>query len=221
MQYDDDMVAKLMRINGFLAHFYVPAWMKASCGADAPINDLQFIHDMFDFRDVDKDIADVVIKKLRNHQWYLSEEVIPFALFSKHPLMTNALKKEMADQLLLTPIPENFRLGKPVFKKIGLDTTLTSLIGPESHSLFHILKVSTDWISKPVEQWHSDHDFRVAELFVRTVKVVNDAAERGVKLISDFATIITTDTEQRAWLLQGVEQHRKLYSSFDKKTLNL
>jgi len=31
----------------------------------------------------------------------------------------------------------------------------------------------------------------VAKTFVCTVKVVNDAAERGVKLISDFANITT------------------------------
>ena len=152
MGFYDDMVVKLMRMNVSLAYFYTPAWLKVSWGADVPIKDLQFIHDMIDFRSVDEDIADVVINKLCNHLWYLSEEVAPFASFSKHPLITHALKKEMADQLLLTPVPENFRLGKPIFKKIGCETTLTNLIGPESHSLFHILKMSTEWLFKPVEQ---------------------------------------------------------------------
>ena len=55
---------------------------------------------------------------------------------------------------------------------------------------------------------------------MRTVKVVNDAAERGVKLISDYANIITSDPEQRAALLQGVEKHRSEFKDFDKKTLN-
>ena len=40
----------------------------------------------------------------------------------------------------------------------------------------------------PVAEWPSDPAFVVAEKFVRSVKVVNDAAERGVKLVSDFAT---------------------------------
>ena len=87
--------------------------------------------------------------------------------------------------------------------------------------MFSVLDVATDWLSKPAVDWSSDSAFLVAERFVRTVKVVNDAAERGVKLISDFATIVTTDPEQRAWLLQGVEHHRKLFSTFDKKTLNV
>jgi len=79
------------------------------------------------------------------------------------------------------------------------------LIGPESHSLFQLLHVDTDWLHKPVSQWLADPAYLLVEQFVRTVKVVNDAAERGVKLISDFVTIITTDPDQRAWLLQGVE----------------
>jgi hypothetical protein len=130
-------------------------------------------------------------------------------------------KQDMATRLLATPMPENFRLGKPLFHQVSRETTLITLIGPESHTLFRVLNVNTNWLAKPVQEWPSDPDFVLAEQFVRTVKVVNDAAERGVKLISDFATIITTDPEQREWLLQGVEYHRKEYPSFDKKTLNV
>ena len=52
------------------------------------------------------------------------------------------------------------------------------------------------------------------------MKIVNDAAKRGVKLISDFLKIIATDAQQRTWLMQGVELHRKLYPAFDKRVLN-
>lgn len=217
MPYDDNFVQKLMRMNRFLALFYTAAWTKASNGADAPINDLQLIHDMMDFRRIDQAVADVVIDKLCNHGWYLSEEVVPFAMFSRK--LTDSLKEEMATKLLATAVPQNFRLGKPLFHKISRNTTLKDLIGPESHTIFHLLDVGTDWLAKPINQWSSDPGFLVAEQFVRTVKVVNDAAERGVKLISDFATILTSDPQQRSWLLQGVEQHRKQFPSFDKKTL--
>ena len=44
-----------------------------------------------------------------------------------------------------------------------------------------------------------------------TVKVINDVAERGVKLIADYATILTTDDEMRSLLLHGVERNRKLF----------
>ena len=58
MKYDKETVIKLERINRFLALFYTSAWMQASIGADAPVNDLELIHDMMDFRNVDREIAD-------------------------------------------------------------------------------------------------------------------------------------------------------------------
>ena len=79
MKYEEDMKIKLYRMNRFLALFHTPAWMKASIGADAPANDLQLIHDMLDFRALDKEVADVVLSKFVNHKCYLTEEVVPFA----------------------------------------------------------------------------------------------------------------------------------------------
>ena len=118
------------------------------------------------------------------------------------------------------PMPEHFRLGKPVFRQIYRNTTLVDLVGPDSYTLFCALNVGTQWLAKPASEWQLDPDFLATESFVQTVKVVNDAAERGVKLISDFANIITSDPEQRAALLQGVEEHHHQYKDFDKKTLN-
>ena len=49
---------------------------------------------------------------------------------------------------------------------------------------------------------------------MRSVKVVNDMAEHGVKLIADFATIITTDPAQRHAVLQGIENHHMRYTRY-------
>lgn len=219
MSYDVETIEKLKRMNTFLSIFYTSAWLKASIGADAPINDLQLIQDMIAYLDVDHDVAEVVLRKLEKHSWYLTEEIVPFALFSKLPVMTSRLKQDIALKLLATPVPDHLRLGKPLFRKVYRDTSLADLIGPESHTLFQSLNISKGWLAKSVEDWSSDPDFQIAEIFVRSVKVVNDVAERGVKLISDFATIITTDPVQRQALLQGVENHRQKYPDFKKTTL--
>ncbi len=55
---------------------------------------------------------------------------------------------------------------------------------------------------------------------VRYLRVVNGIAERGVKMISDFANVITTDPEQREYLLHAVEYNRRRFESFKKQTLN-
>ena len=42
MEYDEEMLNRLQRMNTFSSLFYVPLWMTASKGCDAPIHDLHF-----------------------------------------------------------------------------------------------------------------------------------------------------------------------------------
>ena len=47
-----------------------------------------------------------------------------------------------------------------------------------------------------------------AEQFVKTVKVTNDVAKRGVKIASDYANILTRDSKIRQMFFQVVEKDR-------------
>ena len=47
-----------------------------------------------------------------------------------------------------------------------------------------------------------------AEQFVKTVKVTNDVAKRGVKIASDYAIILTRDSKIRQMFFQVVEKDR-------------
>ena len=107
-----------------------------------------------------------------------------------------------------------------MFQMINMGTVLTDLIGPESYFLFDALGVDFEWLTTPADTWVENKSYKKAQNFVRTVKIANDVAERGVKLMSDFATKITTDPEQRNCLLQVVEYHRKKFDSYRKATLN-
>ena len=71
-----------------------------------------------------------------------------------------------------------------------------------------------------VELWKDDPDFKTVENFVQTVKTTNDTAERAVKLMTDYAQILTKDEDMRQWILQAVDEKRKKYPDFSKKTLN-
>ena len=42
-----------------------------------------------------------------------------------------------------------------------------------------------------------------------TVKVVNDADERGIKLASDYAQSLTKDSKMKQKIFQTVESHRR------------
>ena len=55
MSYDIEVIDKLKRMNMCLCSFYPSAWMKASIGADARMNDLKLYQDMIDYLDVDSE----------------------------------------------------------------------------------------------------------------------------------------------------------------------
>jgi len=51
------------------------------------------------------------------------------------------------------------------------------------------------------------------------LSVVNDLAKRGVALIEQYNSILTKDEEQKQFLLQVVEEHRRRFPDSSKKTL--
>ena len=55
--------------------------------------------------------------------------------------------------------------------------------------------------------------YQQAKKFVSHLKVVNDAAERGIKLITDFTAILTDSPLQPAGLLQAAEQHKQYFAA--------
>ena len=68
LSYHNEFLAKLQRINVFIAFFYVPAWLKSSIGLDAPINDLRFLQDMLRYKTEDHPAdADIAFMKLSAH----------------------------------------------------------------------------------------------------------------------------------------------------------
>lgn len=219
MGYNKDFVEKLQRINLFLAIFYVPLWIKATEAASAPANDLKFMKDMMKFQNIDRVIAEAVLQKFSNHRWYLTQELVTFALFSKHEDVSLDLKQMLADAICAQEEPESYRWGKPSFSPITKKSTLVDFVGPESLYLFKTLDLSKEWLTERVGMWEMDPNYNKAKEFVTNLKVVNDAAERGVKLISEFATKITTDETQRMWLLQTVEAHRQRIDISRKETL--
>ncbi|KAG0727483.1 hypothetical protein GWK47_003996 [Chionoecetes opilio] len=203
LEYDEETVVKLERLNLFLGLFYTPMWMSSTLAADAPANDLQFMKDMMKFKRTDPEIAQALLQKLENHKWYLTQEVVPFALFGSR--LSDKEKQDIAAKLHATEKPDSFRRGKPMIPQVTAKTTLADLFGPESHLLLDTLGIEYDWLLQPVATWPRSDDYSKPLEYVSNVKVVNDIAERGVKMMTDFANIITIDFQQKQYLLQTVE----------------
>ncbi|KAG0720400.1 hypothetical protein GWK47_048588 [Chionoecetes opilio] len=99
-----------------LGLFYTPMWMSSTLAADAPGNDLQFMKDMMKFKRTDPEIAQAVLQKLENHKWYLTQEVVPFALFGSR--LSDKRSRTFAAKLHATEKPDSFRRGKPMFPQV-------------------------------------------------------------------------------------------------------
>ena len=71
---------KLIRFVKFIVLIYVPWWVTCPLPADSPINDLKLLKDIQNYPD--DTISSSAEKKVHLHSWYLTEEMVPLALFS-------------------------------------------------------------------------------------------------------------------------------------------
>jgi len=92
-------------------------------------------------------------------------------------------------------------------------TALSDFVTKHSLNLFTALKLPMIQESDP-GKW--DH-YKQAKGTVDTLHVVNDSAERAVKLAKEFNSALTHGEEQRQLIFQVVEHHRKLLPALLKK----
>ena len=229
---EEDKV-NLTRIVTFLCTLYIPFFVSGSIGSDAPVNDLHLFKQLAHFSLIDPELADAAKAVLLRHTWYLQEETVPMALFSDKLSLDD--KSRLAAKILTLQSSKpvhwdtvevgqdevRYELGKPVLElNLTTSTALHDLVGPQSFLLFDLLGLPWDWLGENPDVWEQSDSYLEMRDYIRTVKVTNDVAERGVKLIKDYATILTTDDDMRKLLLHGVERNRKMFPSFKKSVLN-
>ena len=81
------------------------------------------------------------------------------------------------------------------------------------------LKETQTWLQDPCDTWSMNADFMCFKEFAENLTVVNDIAERGVKLISDVINM-SEDERQRHYITQVIEWHREEYPAFTKDILS-
>ena len=159
--------------------------------------------------------------KINKHTWYLTDRFIPFCLFSE--LISDEEKQEIALALINVNPPLEYKGGKPEVVKLSTNENvveryrLSQFIKSGSHYMFDVLGFDKTWIDQPVANWRDYEGYLEAEKFVKSLLVVNDAAERGIKLISEYINKLTKDPDERQDLIQVVQYHRSVVGD-DKKS---
>ena len=215
--FEEETLQNLWRWGQFAVKFYVPQFLLASLGRDAPSNDLNLYQALLQYREVDREIADTALDTLSRHRWYLAEHVVPFAFFSDN--VTEEEKAKMAEKLLTLEKDGVPSLGLPVFPEVTEKTELWDLVTSKTWQFFDIVRSDPTWLTKRVSEWEFDNNYNEVKFFVSTVKVVNDSCERAVAMATEYGNILTKDSEMRRKIFQIVEHNRKNFPDCSKKTL--
>ena len=136
-------------------------------------------------------MAEAAIKVLKRYLWYLRLEVVVFSLFGEQVSLDE--KAEMSRRLLATPrhYDEDY---SPSAVVLDDTTTLEDLIDERSWFLFELTATGHTWLTTP-ETWSECVDFCALNMFVHSVKVTNDVAERGISMLKSFAGSVKDESQ--------------------------
>ena len=73
--------------------------------------------------------------------------------------------------------------------------SLAPMVGPRSWQLLDMLGEEGAWLTEPCSTWETHAGFRRFQDYVTRLEVVNDAAERDVKLVEVINIFISSNFE--------------------------
>lgn len=215
---DNDELTGLRDVCIFLVRLYVKAWFQTTCAIRAPRIDLCFIKDSIDYAKIDEEISARVLEKISNHLWYLSEETVAFAFFDdeipvdEKKKMVSALSKQHKSLKTLNAS------GKEIKSKYK-SKCIHDFVSVNTKHFFDRFDISTDFLSVDPTQWSQREDYKKGHTTCANIHVVNDAAERAVKLFSHYNDILCKDEDEKQHIIKLVQHYKSLYPSINKSQL--
>lgn len=176
--------AQLKRFVTFGTSLYTAAWIKAPLAAEAPSNDLQLWRDLKQYEAVDKEISTSTLKVLERHLWYISEDLVGLAIFSDQ--VTSREKKDIVAKMSsVSSSPRMVRGNQEVLKRTA-NPKLCNFATTRSKAFFQRMNIRTSFLNSEPDLWKENPDFTDGIVKVKNLLVVNDVAERSVKMCEDF-----------------------------------
>ena len=141
------------------------------------------------------------------------DELVGLALFSDN---VSAEVKSAVVQRSLRNIAESKVRGNIFIKENK--TTLGDFATARTTQLLHRFDIDSSFLQLPLVLWADNEGYIKGKERLMKLQVVNDAAERGVKLFQDYNLALSHDEEETQLILQVVEPNRKAVSSQTSKT---
>lgn len=204
----------------FIVRLYVKVWFSAPLAALAPNLDFNLLIQLHSYSRIDKDISRVAVKKMCGHLWYLSAEAVGLAFFD--PNISIDVKRKMVQSINGT-VPDDGCDYRNVIQPINVPSiankTLDYFVSKKTATFFERFNISTDFMRHDPPLWPECSEYVQGLEVVQKIIVVNDVAERKVKLMEEYNALLTKDEEQKQFLLLTVDQYRKKYPHYAKSAL--
>ncbi|KAK7572169.1 hypothetical protein V9T40_012805 [Parthenolecanium corni] len=215
----------LCEICCFILECYIESWFQATETIHAPLNDVIFLRRIQNYQMKNKKVADVAIKKFSNHLWYLGSECVGVALFDER--ISSSIKREMQEKIHFfeekdsdDDDSEEEVEHKAHFSQLDLKKEFP--VNLFNHHTLKILKrfgLRYDFLETDPSQWSTQEDYQEGINKLSSIKIINDTAERHVKLMEDYNDKLTKNEDQQQFLLQVVQNYRKQYPDTSRGTM--
>ncbi|KAL4103442.1 hypothetical protein QTP88_018819 [Uroleucon formosanum] len=204
----------------FIVRIYVKYWFSSPVAAFAPSLDLELFKNLILYKKIDPDISNITIKKLSGHLWYLTSETAALSFFDKNVSIESKIKMVQSIKNNNCDTEETKRLNIQNYNIQNiLEKKIENFITVDSLKFFTRFNLSTNFLDLEPQLWDTDENYKIGFHMVQQLKVVNDTAERSIKLIEDYNSIITKNEDQKQFLLQVVRNYRQKYPDSKKSTL--
>lgn len=200
----------------FAVEIYVKFWFMAPSPNLAPRLDLQLLKSLVKYKENHEIIASTALKKFSNQLWYLSEKLIALAFFDENVSIET---KNLMREALSKPSEESNCRRTIVSPEVIELRHLEDFVTSHTRKFFDILALPSSFLETSAENWNLNEDFKKARIVVSNMKVVNDLAERGVRLMDEYNKLHTNNEEQKQYLLQVVKKYRSALPDKNKKTI--
>lgn len=204
----------------FIALVYVRFWHEAPLSSHAPHNDIMMLTELQKYTN-QINVAATASNALQRHLWYLAEDLVGFSLLDDR--VPDKMKADCVTRMKTeNPIEDHPRRAKiKDTRYIRLDAFFTK----RSYRVFDVLKkggaqeAKQGFLQMDPLTWKGDKLYEDFQARAKSLRVVNDAAERGVALAEAYNATLTKDEDQKQFIFRFVHEHRMAIPTPSKTNL--
>ena len=219
--FTDDEITEIEMMAEYCAIHYLPWMLLAKYASAAPRHLLTSIANLLSIRSSHPTVSSVALQKKELHLNFLSPENVIFAMFDED--LDVQAREAMA--IKLYSYRAELRPGERLIHELQVPgpyfcTGEAYWANGRSFLLWELFEQDQSmigWMEEPVDSWEEYESYRKVNFFVKNLCIVNDPAERMVKLATDRISTVRSEEAFQETILT-VEEMRRLAEDFKRGT---